>query len=135
MIPSVFSISSLSRIFKAKTVKKTLLQTDDFLQSSDKKATCFTQAQINISGIFEKQRIKLKIFVNFLKKKHFLHIKTTIKCFWFHFAVLKECDIFQSNCIIFSKLFSASNQQLLCITESDIGHGPLNHTPPLYMNY
>ena len=35
-------------------------------------------------------------------------------------------------CVFFYKLRSATNQLLLCVTESDIGQGPLNHTPILY---
>ena len=69
--PICFLYASLSRISEAKTVKRTLLQTDNFFQSSDKKATSPTRTQTKILGISEKQRIKLAIFVNFLKKKHF----------------------------------------------------------------
>ena len=38
--PVYFLYASLSRISKAETVKITLLQTDKFFQSSDKKVTC-----------------------------------------------------------------------------------------------
>ena len=67
--PVYFLYASLSHIFKAETIKKTLLQTDNFFQSSDKKVTCLIK--IKLSGISEKQRINLNIFVNFLKKKYF----------------------------------------------------------------
>ena len=50
----------------------------------------------------------------------FLHFKTTI--FLFDFAALKECNTFESNSVSF---FPGC-------TESDIGQGPSNHTPPLY---
>ena len=76
--------------------------------------------------ISKKQRIKLDIFVKFLKKKHFLHFKTIIN--FLDFIVCIECDTFDSN----SKLVSATNQHLLCITESNIGQGPSNHKLPLY---
>ena len=76
--PVCFLYASLLGISKAETVKRIPLQTDNFFQSSNKKATCLTRTQINILGISEKQRIKLDIFVSFLKKKHFLHFKTTI---------------------------------------------------------
>ena len=66
-----FLYASLSRICKVKTVKRRLLQTDNFFQSSEKNVTCLTPTQIKILEISEKQRIKLDIFVNFLKKKHF----------------------------------------------------------------
>ena len=63
---------------KAETVKRTLLQTDNFFQSSVKKAMCLTRTQIKIFGISEKQIIKLDILVSFLKKRHFLHFRATI---------------------------------------------------------
>ena len=92
--PVCFLIASLSRISKAKTVKRTLLQIDNFFQSSDKKATCFKQIQMNITGIFEKQRIKLNIFVNFLKKTFFYTFKTTF--FWISFCSFEGVRFFLS---------------------------------------
>ena len=59
--------ASFSRISKAKSVNRTLFQTDNFFQFSDKKTTCLTRAQIKILGISEKQIITLDIFVNFLR--------------------------------------------------------------------
>ena len=77
-----FLYASLSRISKVETAQKTLLQTDNFFQSSDKKVTCLTRMQIKVLGISEKQRINSHILVNFLKKKcallHFLHFKTVL---------------------------------------------------------
>ena len=86
---------------KAKTLKRTLLQTDNFFQFSDKKATCPVQKHMNILGISEKLRIKLDNSVNFLKKKLFLHLKATT-FFIFHFTVLKDCDALNSNSVSFS---------------------------------
>ena len=71
--PVCFLYASLSHISKAETVKRTLLQTDNFFQSSDIKFTCLTRTQIKVLGISEKQRINLDIFVNFLKKKRFFY--------------------------------------------------------------
>ena len=80
--PVCFLYASLSHISKAETVKRTLLQTDNFFQSSDKKVTCLTRMQIKVLGISEKQRINSHILVNFLKKKrallHFLHFKRVL---------------------------------------------------------
>ena len=70
--PVCFLYTSLSHIFKAETVNRALRQT------SDKKVTCLLRIQIKVLGISEKQRINLGIFVNFLKKKRFLHFKTVI---------------------------------------------------------
>ena len=126
--PVCFLYAFLPLISKAKTVKRTLLQTNNFFSPQIKRASCLTPTQINILGISEEQRIKLDIFVNFLKKNHFLDFKTTIIFFWFRFAVLKEWDTFESN----SVSFFPTTQLLLCVTESNIGQGPSNHTPPLY---
>ena len=61
---------------------------------------------MTILGISEKQRIKLDVSVNFLKKKPlFLHFKTTT-FFLFHFTVLKECNTFESNSESFSPSWS-----------------------------
>ena len=65
--PVCFIYAFLSPISKAETLKRTLLQTDNFFQSSDKKVTCLTPT-----------RIKLDIFVKFLKENIFLHFKTII---------------------------------------------------------
>ena len=69
--PVCFLYASLSCISRAETVKKTLLQRDNFFQSSDKKVTWLTRTVIKVLGISEKQRIYLDIFVNFLRKKRF----------------------------------------------------------------
>ena len=85
--PVCFLYVSLSHISKAETVKRTLLQTDNFFQSSDKKVTCLTQTQIKVLGISEKQRINFDIFVNFLKKKRFFY---TLKQYFFFFGFLLQ---------------------------------------------
>ena len=77
--PVCFLYASLSHISKAETLQSTLLQKDNFFHSSDKKVTCLTRTQIKVLGIFEKQRINLDIFVNFLKKnRFFLHFNPVI---------------------------------------------------------
>ena len=76
--PVCFLYVFLSRISNMKTVKRTLLQTNNFFQSWDRKAISLAPTQTRILGISEKQRIKLEILVKFLKKKHFLHLKTII---------------------------------------------------------
>ena len=79
--PVCFLYAFLSRISKAKTVKRTLFQTNNFIQSSDKEAICLTPTQMRILGISEKQRTKLEIFVKFLEKKHFFTFQAIIICF------------------------------------------------------
>ena len=93
-----FLYASLSHISKVETVKRTLLQTDNFFQSSDKKVTCLTWTQIKVLGISKKQRINSDIFVNVLKKKtiYFLYFKAVI---FFDFIVrfLKESNTSEYN--------------------------------------
>ena len=105
-----FLYASLSHISKAETVKRTLLWTDNFFQSSDEKATCLNLDAKNIFRNSEKQRIKLDIFVNFLKNEHFLHFKTT-DSFLLHFTVLREYDTFDSNSVSFLQ-FALCNQPI-----------------------
>ena len=116
-----FLYASLSRISKVKTVKRTLLQTDNFFQSSGKKASCLTRTWKKILGISEKQRNKKK---HFPKRNIFLNFKTTIFFFWFHFAILKGVWYFWVElCIFFSKFLSATNScfaSLKAISNRDI---------------
>ena len=91
--PVCFLYASLSRISKAESVKRTLLQADNIFQSSDKRVTCLTRTQIIVLRISEKQRINLDILFNILKKKRFFY---TLKQFYlfiylflFHFAVFE----------------------------------------------
>ena len=76
--PVCFLYASLSRISKAGTVKRALLQTNEFFQSSDKKVNCLTRTQIKVLGILEKKRIILDIFVNFFKMKLFFSLFKTV---------------------------------------------------------
>ena len=68
------------------------------------------QTQINILGIFEKQRIKLEIAVIFLKKKHFFYTLRQ-QHFFISFCSFEGVRYFWVElCIFFSKLLSATNQ-------------------------
>ena len=112
--------ASLLCTSKVKTAKRTLLQADNLFQSSDKKVTYLAQKQIKILGLSEKKRIKLDTFS---------HFKITMI---FHFILQFSKSVAPLSRILFSKLFLATNSQLFCVTESDIGQGSSNHTPPLY---
>ena len=76
LIPSLFYMLSFHVFLKQKTVKRTLLQTDNIFSPQLKKTPCLMRTKI--SGISEKKRIKLNIFVNFLKKKHFFTLQSNI---------------------------------------------------------
>ena len=126
--PVGFLYAFLSCISKAKNCKGDIASDRYYFQSS---APCLTRTQIKILGISEKQGIKLDIFVNFLKKKHFFY--TLNNSFFISFYLFKEERCFWVElCIFFSTLPSFTNQQLSCVTERNIGPGPWNHTPHLY---
>ena len=102
---SVCLYASLSRISKAIIVKRTLLQKGKICQASYKRQLPYADTNKNFRKS-KKQRIKIDIFVNFFKKKHFLHFKITILL----------VDLFLKNTVLlgqtlyrFSKLPSASN--------------------------
>ena len=115
--PLCFLDACLSRISKAETVKRALLQTDKLFQSSDIKSTYLTRTQI-------KQRIKLDIFVNFLKKKHFLYFKTRIIFSGFILQFWRSTILLNQTLYIFF--------QVALWSKGDIGQGPSNHNPLLY---
>ena len=73
----------------------------------------------------EKQRIKLEIIVNFLKKKHFCRVENNNNFLQNSFWSFEGVQYFWVELwIFFSKLLSATNQQLFCVKESDVGQGP-----------
>ena len=130
LIPSLFYMLSFHAFLKRKTVKRTLPQMDNIFSPQLKKTSCLTRTQI--SGISEKQRIKLDIFVNFLKKKHFFTLQNNI-FLKFQFTVLKECNSFESNSLSFIPSCSLQpNNNWFCATESDIDLQTILHSS---MNY
>ena len=67
-----FVYASLSRISKAKTVERTLLQTNKFFQSSDKKVNCFTQLTLKKTFFYNlKQQFFLSSFCSFEGVQYF----------------------------------------------------------------
>ena len=96
-----FLYASLSHISKAETVKRTLLQTDNFFSVLRWKSNLpNTDMKKNFRNS-EKQRIKLDIFVNFLKKKHFLHFKTAIILFDFILQFWRSTILLSRNLHLF----------------------------------
>ena len=99
-----FLYASLSHISKVETVKRTLLQTDNFFQSSSNLPD--TKKKFINS---EKQRIELNIFVKFLKKRLFLPLKTTMIIFDFtlQFSGSVSCSLQPTNsCFASRKMIS-----------------------------
>ena len=73
LIPSIFYMLCFHAFLKRKTVKRTLVQTGNIFSPQIKSTLPYTDTKI--SGISEKQRIKLDIFVNFLRKNHFFTLQ------------------------------------------------------------
>ena len=129
LIPSLFCMLSFLALLKRKTVKRTLLQTDNIFSSQIKK---HPYADTKISGISEKKRIKLDISVDFLKKKHFCTIQNNIVFnfnlqFW-RCATLLTRTLYLST--FYCKLLSKTNQQLFLRHWKR--YRPSNHIALLY---
>ena len=91
LIPSLFYMLSFHAFLKRKTVKRTLLQTDNIFSPQLKK-NILTYADTKIARISEKQRIKLDIFVNFLKKKHFFTLQSN-NFFYFNLKFWRSANL------------------------------------------
>ena len=106
-----FLYTSLSRISKAETVERTLLQMDNFFQFSNKKATWPHADPNKHFRNSEEQIIKLNIFVNFRKKKHIFLTLRQPRFLLISFSSFKGVRYFLSRTLyFFSKLPSAVNQ-------------------------
>ena len=126
-----FLYASLLHISEGETVKRTVLQTDNFFQSSDKKPTCLTRTQRKILGIPRNRELNWTFLSIFSKRNIFLHFKTTF--FLFQFAVLNECNSFDSNSLSFIPSCSLQpTNNCFCATESDIDLQTILHPS---MNY
>ena len=125
-----FLYAFLSHISKAETVKRALLQTDNFFSVIRlKNNLLYPDTKKNFRNS-EKQRIKLNIFVNFLKKKNFLHFKTAMILSDFILQFWRNTILLSRTLYLFLQITFCHHPT--CVTESDIGQRPLNHTPPLY---
>ena len=74
-----FLYASLSRVSKAKTVKRALLQTDNFFSPQIKKATCFTHTQRTILRIPRNRELNWTFLSIFSKKPNVFY---TLKQQW-----------------------------------------------------
>ena len=83
-------------------------------------------------GISENKRIKLHFCQFSPKNPIFLHFKTTF-FFYFQFAILKECNTFDSSSVSFIPSCSLQpGNNCFCYTESDIDLQTILHSS---MNY
>ena len=128
LIPSVFYMLSFHAFLKQKTVKRTLLQTDNILKIQKHPAL---RGRKNFMNSRETENY-IAHFCQFSRKEtFFLHFKTTF--FWFQFAVLKECNTFDSNSLSFIPSCSLQpTNNCFCATESDIDLQTILHPS---MNY
>ena len=124
-----FLYASLLHISEGETVKRTVLQTDNFFQSSDKKPTCLTRTQRKILGIPRNRELNWTFLSIFSKRNIFLHFKTTF--FFISICSFEGVQHFWLELAIFySKLLSATNQQLFLRHWKR--YRPSNHIAPLY---
>ena len=131
MVPSVFYMLSFHAFLKRKTVKRTLLQTDNIF-SPQLKSPCLTRTQ-KFQEFPRNRELNWTFLSIFSKRNIFLHFKTTEMFFLFQFEVLKECNTFDSNSVSFilrCSLQPANN--CFCATESDIDLQTILHHS---MNY
>ena len=78
--PVCFLYAFLSRFSKAETIKRTLLQTDNFFSFQIKKPPALHGHKL---GISDKERINVHFYQFSQKETFFLHFKTTIIVFDF----------------------------------------------------
>ena len=105
---SVFYMLSFHAFLKRKTVKRTLIQTDNIFSPQIKKHTALRGHKWKFRN-FDKHRIKLDISDNFIKKKHFLNFKQQ-KFFLISVCSFERVQHFWLElCIFYSTLLSATN--------------------------
>ena len=121
---------SFHAFLKQKTVKGTLLQTDNIFSPQIKKRPAL-RGHKNFRNSRETENY-IGHFCHFSQKETFFYTSKQL-FFLFQFAVLKECNIFDSNSLSF--ILSCSLQptnNFFCATESDIDLQTILHPP---MNY
>ena len=117
LISFLFYMLSFHAFLKRKTVKRTLLQTDNISSPQMKKHPAL-RGHKNFRN-FRGTELNWTFLSIFSKRDIFLHFKT--KFFWFQFAVLKECNTFDSNSLSFIPSCSLQpTNNCFCATESDI---------------
>ena len=105
------------------------------MQSSDKKATCPTRKQMKTLEFPGNRELNWTFLLIFSKRtffSHFLHFLTTTFCFDFILQFWRSAIFLSRTLYLFLQLLSVANQQLFCVTESDIGQGPSNYALLLY---
>ena len=105
-----FLYASLSHISKAETVKRALLQTDNFFSVIRLKSTCLTRTQRKILGIPRNRELNWTFLSIFSKREIFY----TLKQKWFFLILFYSFEGIQyfwvELCIFFYKSSSATTQ-------------------------
>ena len=130
LIPSVFYMLSFHAFLKQKTVKRTLLQTDNIFSPQIKKHPAL-RGHKNFRNSREADNY-IGRFCQFSQKETFFFTLQN-NIFLFQFAVLKECNTFDPNCLSF--ILSCSLQPTnnsFCATESGVDLQTMLHPS---MNY
>ena len=130
LILSVFYLLSFHAFLKWKTVKRTLLQTDNILSHQLKKTPWLKRTQ-KFQEFPRNRELNWTFLSIFSKRNIFLHFKAAF--FLFQFEVLKECNSFDSNSLSFIPSCSLQpTNNCFCATESDIDLQTILHPS---MNY
>ena len=130
LIPSLFYMLSFHAFLKRKTVKRTLLQTDNIFSPQLKKTPCLTRTQ-KFQEFPRNRELNWTFLSIFSKRKIFFTLQSSI--FLFQFEVLKECNSFDSNSLSFIPSCSLQpTNNCFCATESDIDLQTILHPS---MNY
>ena len=128
LISSVFYMLSFHAFLKRKTVKRTLLQTDNIFSPQLKKTPCLTRTQ-KFQEFPRNRELNWTFLSIFSKRNIFLHFKTTF--FFISICSFEGVQHFWLELAIFySKLLSATNQQLFLRHWKR--YRPSNHIAPLY---
>ena len=129
LIPSVFYMLSFQEFLKQKTVKRTLLQTDNISSSHIKKYPAL-RGHKNFRNSRQTENY-IGHFINFLKKKHFFTLQNNKFFFLISICSFEGVQHFWLELAVFySKLLSATNQQLFLRHWKR--YQPSNHIAPLY---
>ena len=128
--PVCFLYAPLSHISRAKTVKRSLFQKGQLFSVHRSKNHLHC---LDTNKSFRYFRgTQNCIFVNILKKKHFfILLNNNIFC-WLNFAVLNECDTFESNSLSLFQVTLSNQPRVLLHHWGDIGQRPSNHPLLLY---
>ena len=126
---SVFYMLSFHAFLKRKTVKRTLIQTDNIFSPQIKNTLPYADTNENLEISINTELNW--IFLTILSKRNIFYTLNNKNFSWFQFAVLKECNTFDSNSASFIPHCSLQpTNNCFCATESDIDLRTIVHPLP-----